>query len=227
MPNITEFRQTVLKLCKGKILWHVDCFTPNMKKVLSLGIVLTGIFYASDAKAQAAPDTMLMVVLPRLDVTASHKWDNDTARYRYNQTKYYITTILPYLNAATKLFKELDAKVSDPAVGKKERRAFVNTKEDELRDKFEKEVKKLNETQGVLLVKLIGRQTAVNIYGMLQEFKNPLTAVKWQTWARLNGFNLNKRYNPDDEPMLENIMEGLGYPLPDQYGRDTEATLQL
>ena len=83
---------------------------------------------------------------------------------------------------------------------------------------------KLNETQGMLLVKLIGRQTGVNIYSMLQEFKNPLTAVRWQTWARLNGFNLNKRYNPDDEPQLERIMEHLGYPLPPFYEERTILT---
>jgi len=158
-----------------------------------------------------------MVVLDRVDVTAERKWENDTVRYHYNQTKYYVKTILPYLQEATRLFSELDAKVNDPHTSKKERRQFVNAKEDELHNKFEKEVKGLNETQGVLLVKLIGRQTGVNIYSMLGEFKNPFTALRWQAWARLNGFNLNKKYDPNDEPMLEHIMESLGYPLPPYY----------
>lgn len=198
-----------------------------MRYAVCFGILLISITGVSKTYAQeATPDTILMVTLPRVDVKADRKWENDTVRYRYNQTKYYITTILPYLNAATKLFTELNEKVSDQQVDKKERKAFVNTKEDELRVKFENEVKKLNTTQGVLLVKLIGRQTSVNIYGMLQEFKNPLTAVKWQTWAKLNGFNLNKKYNPDDEPMLEHIMESLGYPLPAPKGaQETTATL--
>ncbi|MCD6064311.1 MAG: hypothetical protein K0R82_2222 [Flavipsychrobacter sp.] len=197
-----------------------------MKGIVCLGALVTVFSYMPASAQGVSPDTMLMVNLPSVQVNAERNWDNDTVRYRYNQTKYYITSILPYLNAATQLFSELDAKVNDPNIGKKERKAFVAAKEDELRDKFEGEVKHLNETQGVLLVKLIGRQTGVNIYSMLDEFKNPFTAVKWQAWAKFNGFNLNKRYNPDDEPMLEHIMESLGYPLPAVYGEVERTALK-
>lgn len=183
-----------------------------------LGLILVLLMFSRVGFAQSeGQDTVWMVHMRPVNVTSTRNWANDTVRYRYNQTKYYITTILPYLNSATKLFSELDAKVKDPNISRKQRKQFVNTKEDELRTKFEDEVSKLNTTQGILLIKLIARQTGVNIYDMLNEFKNPLTAVKWQTWARLNGHNLNKTYNPMDEPMLEHIMESLDYPLPSFY----------
>lgn len=176
----------------------------------------------------AQQDTVLMIRLPEVDVTASRLWENDKERYRYNQTKLYVKTILPYLNAATKLFNEINVKANDPDISKKERRQFINSKEDELRDRFENEVKKLNVTQGGLLVTLIARQTGANIYSILQEFKNPLTAIRWQTWAKFNGYNLNKIYRPEEEPLLEDIMSSLGYPLPDMYGqKQTAATLHL
>lgn len=172
-------------------------------------------------------DSVIMVKLAEVDITSERKWENDTARYRYNQMKHYVKIVMPYVIAGTKLFNELDAKINDPNVSKRERKAFVNTKEDELRTQFENEVNKLNETQGVLLVKLIARQTGVNIYSMLDEFKNPFTAMKWQAWARLHGFNLNKQYEPNGEPMLEHIMESLGYPLPAVYGtRETPLVLK-
>ncbi len=171
-------------------------------------------------------DTAVVFKLQEVHVTEGRKWDDDKTRYKYNQMKYYVETILPYLNEATLLFKQLDEKVNDPRISKRERKTFVNSKEDELRTRFEDEVKKLNETQGVLLVKLIGRQTGVNIYSMLNEFKNPFTAIKWQTWAKFNGFNLNKRYDPDTEPMLEHIMESLNYPLPPLYGEREPVVLK-
>jgi hypothetical protein len=177
------------------------------------------VFTCLAATAKAQEDTVLMVNLPNVNVNRERQWANNHDRYQYNQTRYYITTILPYLNAATKLFHEIDQQIQDPNISKKERKRFIDAKEDELRNKFENEVKELNTTQGVLLIKLIARQTGVNIYSILQEFKNPLTAVKWQTWARVNGHNLNKKYNPDEEPMLEHIMESLGYPLPPYYGQ--------
>lgn len=186
-----------------------------MKKYLVLILLVVYSITGNGQTANDVYDTAYNVNLKEVRVTA--KFLNDTDRYRYNQTKFYVTTILPYLNASTKLFKEINAKVQNEDLSRRERKEFVNSKEDEMRSKFEDKVKDLNVTQGVLLVKLIARQTDVNIYHILKEFKNPLTAVKWQGWARLHGLNLDKRYHPEDEPMLENIMEELGYPLPGSY----------
>jgi hypothetical protein len=44
--------------------------------------------------------------------------------------------------------------------------------------------------------------------------------MKWQAWARLHGFNLARKYHPEEEPDLERIMRNLGYPLPRFYGGD-------
>ncbi len=191
-----------------------------MTKTIYLLIFFTFSVIATRAQSNAAGngDTILMVNMPAVKVTADRDWGNDTIRYQYNQMKYYVTTILPYLTAATNLFTELNQKVNDPNISKHEKKEFVRTKEDELHTRFEDEITNLNETQGILLLKLIGRQTGVNIYSMLNEFKNPFTAIKWQTWAKFHGFNLNRKYVPEDEPMLENIMLSLNYPLPVMYG---------
>jgi hypothetical protein len=192
-----------------------------MRKVLPIILLLSGLS-SSRLLAQEA-DTVLMIKLKEVQVTDTRKWQNDTARYHFNQTRYYVETILPYLNAATKVFEDIDQAVSSDA-SRKEKKRLVGAKEDELRVQFEDKVKTLNETQGVLLIKLIARQTGVNIYSILQEFKNPLTAIKWQAWARMNGFNLNKKYNPKEEVLLEQVMLSLGYDLPDFYEHKETAT---
>lgn len=170
------------------------------------------------AHAQAfVPDTQLRYRMREVEIRDKRTWQNDTVRYRYNQMKYYVTTVLPYVNEAVILQKELDEKTATEGLSRKERRNFVRSKEALLKQRFDAEVKALNETQGVLMIKLIGRQTGVNIYDILQEYKNTWAATKWQTWALMNGFNLKKKYNPDDNIMLENIMEELDYPLPPFY----------
>lgn len=187
-----------------------------MKRILIVIAVLLSIRSFGQENVPLQVDTIYM--LPEVKVTA--QFLNDTDRYRYNQMKFYVTTILPYLDAATKVFKEINAKVNEEGVSRKERKQFVHSREEEMRSSFEEKVKQLNVTQGMLLVKLIARQTEVNLYNILQEFKNPLTAVKWQAWARLNGMNLDRKYQPDEEKDLENIMEELGYPLPVGYRYD-------
>lgn len=186
-----------------------------MKKLLGIAALLAFIMTHKNALANQ-PDTLLHVTMDTVLVTAERAWANDTVRYRYNQTKYYVTTILPYVKDAVRMYDELEAKTS-AGLSRKERRAFVKEKEAELKQRFEAEVKELNETQGVLLVKLVARQTGMNIYDMLQEYKGVVAATKWLAWGRLNGFNISRKYNPDSEVMLENIMEELGYPLPEFY----------
>lgn len=165
-------------------------------------------------------DKMLMVRLENVNVVSRRLWENDTVRYQYNQMRYYVTTILPYLEEAVRLFSEIDERLNDPDLDKKARKAFVSAQEELVRTRFEEKIRDLNTTQGVLLVKLIARQTGLNIYQMLNDFKNPVAALKWQAWAKMNGFNLNRKYHPSDEPDLEHIMEGLGYPLPVFYARN-------
>jgi hypothetical protein len=159
-------------------------------------------------------DTIYSYKLNEVDVHSTRKWDNDTAWYRYNQLKYYVKIVMPYVLEATRTFNEITEETSQPGTTRKDRKRIVAKHEDVLRTRFEDKVRSLNETQGILIVKLVARQTAVNIYSILDDFKNPLIAMKWQAWSRLHGFNLNRRYDPADEPLLEMVMNSLGYPLP-------------
>jgi hypothetical protein len=187
-----------------------------MQKLLFVLLIILSVLHCAAQTQQGyTNDTNYTVRLKEVDVVA--RWKNDTDRYHYNQMKFYVTTILPYVNAATKLFKEINAEDENQDVSRSERRRFINSKEDDMRSQFEDKIKELNVTQGVLLVKLIARQTDMNIYKILLKFKNPITAIKWQGWARLNGMNLDKKYHPEDEHDLELIMEDLGYPLPASY----------
>ncbi|OSZ79099.1 hypothetical protein CAP35_12860 [Chitinophagaceae bacterium IBVUCB1] len=180
-------------------------------------ITFTVLLLAQQTYAQSY-DTTYAVKLKPVEVNADRNWSNDTIRYRYNQMKYYVTTILPYLHAASDMMEELNRQEQNPNISKRQRKAFISQKEDEIKQRFEKEIKQLNETQGVLLVKLIARQSGENIYSKLEEYKTPFYALRWQAWARLHGFNLNRRYDPYEEPMLEHIMQSMGYLLPAKYG---------
>lgn len=183
-----------------------------MKKTIAIIVFTLFLVLPETSVSAQGMDTMYVATLP--EVSVHDKFKNDTARYRYNQMKYYVKSVMPYVNAASSLFKELDAKLNQPGITKAEKRKFVAAKEELMRTQFEDKVKSLNTTQGALIIKLIARQTGVNIYNILSEVKNPVTAMKWQAWARLNGANINRKYYPEEEPMLEDIMESLGYPLP-------------
>ena len=158
-----------------------------------------------------------MVRLDNQDINSTRKWPNDTVWYHYNQMKYYVKTVLPYVLEAETLFNEMNARLNDPALTGKQRRQYIREKEGMVHERFEDKILTLNETQGVLLIKLIARQTGFNIYQQLGDIKGSLSALKWQGWALVHGFNLNRKYHPEDEVDLEHIMRSLGYQLPAFY----------
>lgn len=186
--------------------------------------VLLGCCTATGVQAQSASanDTIYRIRLQNQKVESTRTWANDTVQYRYNQKKYYVKTILPYLKEAVVMFNDLNARLNDPALTGAERRKFIHEQEAVVRSRFEDKIRSLNETQGVLLIKLIARQTGFNLYHQLADFKGTIPAMKWQGWARVHGFNLNRRYHPEEEPDLEQIMAGLGYPLPGSYAGDID-----
>jgi hypothetical protein len=149
------------------------------------------------------------VQLNEVLVVDSRIFANDTVRYNYNQMKHYVKMILPYLDAAVKMFNEID--VATIKMNKRDKRKYIKTREAEIKEKFEDKLKSLNITQGRLLIKLLNRQLSVNCYDIVKELKNPITATYYQSWARLNGIKLNENYKAEENVDLERIMRGLGY----------------
>jgi len=75
---------------------------------------------------------------------------------------------------------------------------------------FEREVKRLTVTQGIILVKLIDRETGRTSYQVIQELKGRLTAFFWQGIARIFGNNLKAEYDPvDRDRIIEDIVQGI------------------
>jgi hypothetical protein len=142
-------------------------------------------------------------------ILSTRLFANDTARYQYNQMKHYVKMVLPYVDIAVKMFREIDETTKD--MSKKNRRKYIRSKEKEIKTNFEDKLATLNVTQGKLLVKLINRQLDKNCYHIVRELKNPITAAYYQSVAKLNGINLNENYEPSENKDLEMVMRTLGY----------------
>lgn len=188
-------------------------------KYLFLFISLLAIAPAGSVHAQQNSDTMWLVHLNGPEITDSRIF-SDSMRYRYNMLKKNVLIVLPYLAKAEQLYSE----ANNNGDGKKAKKKYVNKREDALRDEFKNKLKNLTVTQGKLLVKLISRQTGQSMYDLIKEYESGFTAMKWQTWAKFNGYDLREQYDPQIDHNLEHIMRELGYPLPQFY--EDRATAQ-
>ena len=77
--------------------------------------------------------------------------------------------------------------------------------EDELTSQYTEELKKLNFSQGAILIRLIDRETGNTSYQVVRELRGRLRAFFYQGFARLWGYNLKSEYDPHNNPEDDNI----------------------
>jgi len=126
------------------------------------------------------------------------------SRYRARRYKKLIRDVkraYPYAIYAKNKLDQMEHEFQNLTT-EKERKKYVKTVEKQLMDEFGKELKKLTITQGRILLKLIDRETGNTSYELLKELRGTISAVFWQTIARLFGSDLKSQYDPQGDDFL-------------------------
>ncbi|MCW5909196.1 MAG: DUF4294 domain-containing protein [Chitinophagales bacterium] len=126
----------------------------------------------------------------------------------YYKYKSRIQKVLPYVKIAKQLYEELKEEKAHSK--KRQYRHYRKDLEEEMRAKFEKELKNLNTGQGEMLFKLINRETRNNAYTIIQEIKGSPTAWFYQLVGKRWGYDLKEKYDPEKEKMIELIIKEMG-----------------
>lgn len=107
----------------------------------------------------------------------------------------YVT--YPYARKAGVIINDINAKMAN--MSKKERRRYLESREEELKKEFSGPLTKLSVYQGRVLMKLINRQSGNNCYELVKEYRGGVSARFWQTVAFFFGSSLKQPYDPSDE----------------------------
>jgi hypothetical protein len=100
----------------------------------------------------------------------------------------------PYARIAGATINDINTKVATMD-SKKERKAYIKTREKELKSQFSDPLSNLSVYQGKILMKLINRQTGNNCYEIIKEYKGGLNARFYQTVAFFVGGNLKQDWD--------------------------------
>ncbi|HMR93749.1 MAG TPA: DUF4294 domain-containing protein [Chitinophagaceae bacterium] len=116
----------------------------------------------------------------------------------------YVT--YPYARVAGATINEMNRQLEGIS-GKKERKAYIKSKEKELKKQFTEPLSNLSVYQGKILMKLINRQTGNNCYEILKEYKGGVNARLYQTVAFFFGSSLKQKWNLADatDRQIENF----------------------
>jgi len=122
---------------------------------------------------------------------------------RYNKLIFNVKKVYPYAKLAGSEYKVVSEDLLKLKTDK-ERRIYIKQLEDRLMSDYEEDLKKLTITQGRILLKLIDREIGETSYDVLRDLKGSVSAVFWQTLARIFGNNLKSEFDPDGEDKLLN-----------------------
>lgn len=154
-------------------------------------------------------DTIPIVSLPEVRVYHRADFEYLYLKRRYRRLIRNVKKAYPYAMIAGKELQNLDHQLATMK-SEKERKAYIDQAEKEIMDRFEKDVRKLTVSQGIILVKLIDRETGRTSYTVIKELKGSFTAFFWQGIARIFGNNLKAEYDPGGEDrVIEDIVRGI------------------
>jgi hypothetical protein len=139
-------------------------------------------------------DTVYQANLKAVNIVIRRTYQNKWDERKYWRLVYNLKKVYPYAKMAGAKFKEMNEHFLT-LHSEKEKKIYTKQVEKEIREKFEKDLTNLTVTQGKLLIKLIDRETGKTSYELLKELKGNLSAIFWQTLARIFGHNLKTEYD--------------------------------
>lgn len=152
-------------------------------------------------------DTIPMIDLPAVVVFSPLEFKNKREAEKFGKLVRHIKKVYPYAKLSGDKLQEYNEILLD-AKSERERRKIMQKAEEELKAQFEDDLKKLTFTQGKILLKLVDRETSYATYELVKELRGNIMAAFWQGFARLFGYNLKDRYNPNGEDKdIERIVQ--------------------
>ena len=152
-------------------------------------------------------ETLPLVTIKEFPVVAQRTFKNDKDRLAWLKLKRDVKKAYPYAVLASIKLKEYDAILAN--VPEKKRAPYLKKTENELKEQFEEDLKKLTTNQGRILIRLIDRETGKSTYKVLKDYRGSFTAFMWQSLGLLWGNNLKWRYDPSkgEDKLIEEIIQ--------------------
>ena len=143
-------------------------------------------------------DTIPYIKLPEVKVYASGMLLTKKEIKENRKLIRNVKLMLPYAQEGKRRLDALEVEIAK--LPKKQRKAAIKKAEEELLRDYKGEISNYTFSQGLVLIKLIDRETSRSAYNIVGELRGKLRAGLYQTMARLFGYNLKTTFDPKNDP---------------------------
>lgn len=142
-------------------------------------------------------DTIPHITFPTLHKYPPRPYKSKKAKQKYERLVYNVKRVYPLARMVRQTILETYELLQ--LLPESEREAHLKRVEKGLMEQYGKQFRKLNRTQGRLLVKLVDRECNNTGYALTKAFLGHTRANVYQGIALLFGNSLNKHYDPEGE----------------------------
>lgn len=167
------------------------------------GMVVFGTIYQGD--------TIPMLYLDVVRVNGYVCSLSEAEKKKYKKLIRNVKVTYPYAKQAGKLLDRYTV-VLNNAKNDSQRKKIMKQAEKEIENKFGPTLKKLNRSQGKILLRLIDRETGSDSYALVKELRGSFRAAFYQALGKLFGYNLRSKYDPvnnSEDRIIERIIYGI------------------
>lgn len=150
-------------------------------------------------------DTLILVDLDNISVTAMRNFASDEEYRKYQRTRQYAAKVYPYAKEAIRIFRELE--YASVHMSKREKKKKIAELEEQLTKEFEEPLTNLTKLQGKIMIKMIEKETGQPIYNLIKDLKGGFKAFYWNAFSKLYSYDLKEGYNKGQYPILDAVLQ--------------------
>lgn len=150
-------------------------------------------------------DTIYMDRLRDISITSLRKFKSDEDYRKYMKFKRYAAVVYPYAKEAIKIFREVE--YATATMKKRKRKKHIKHLQGDLKEKFEKPLKKLTKLQGKILIKMIERELDKDMFTLIRGLRGRLQAMYWHNASKLYSYDLKEGYEEGKYEILDAVLQ--------------------
>jgi hypothetical protein len=139
-----------------------------------------------------------VVFFNEIHIYPEKEFKNRRERNKYNKLVRNFKKVYPYALEIGEIYKNIDDTLN-MFDDDKTRKKYIKYREKQIMDTYKPKLTKMTLSQGVLLVKLLDRETGNTAYEIVDDLRGTIKAFFWQGFALLFGNNLKYHYDGDNQ----------------------------
>lgn len=109
---------------------------------------------------------------------------------------YNFNKVYPYALVGRKMMAQVDSTMAADVSKRSQRTRYINDVEKELLRLFEKDIRNMTISQGLVLMRLVDRECGMTAYNIVKTYESGFAANFWQLVAKIFSQDLKTKYDP-------------------------------